>query len=75
MIREEKLCTNCGTNMERLIDVIRPETICGRPGLAADGSSVTGSRVAQYSCPGCQHTQVHFLARGTWTIAKNVANA
>jgi hypothetical protein len=70
----ERKCPNCGIDMERLIDVIKPERQHDHPGLSADGASVTGSRSARYECAGCHHIQLYFEMRGTWTICTNVAH-
>jgi hypothetical protein len=75
MSGEKKICPSCGTEMEWLIDVIKPESIFGCPGLAVDGSTVTGSRSARYDCPGCAHIELYPRGRGTWTIVRNVGNA
>ena len=75
MSEQKKVCPSCGTEMEWLMDVIKPESICGRPGLAADGSSVTGSRSARYGCLRCDFVELYPKGRGTWMILKNVAHA
>jgi hypothetical protein len=73
MSDEKKLCSTCRTEMDQLIDIIRPETIAGLPPQPADGSTVTGSRLARYVCPECRATEFYLKGRGTWTIHKHVS--